>query len=135
LVNPDSRRNTKDLKNARFALLLVNTSADYCKIGLQIPLLQTPQHGIKSLGRQVTPSGRQAKSPALAPKVDGVKKAPAAINKAPTIFNSEVFFISFLLKIKLSLNDARAVSAAGCGANPPVTLNTAGIALKLTIDR
>jgi hypothetical protein len=109
LANPDSRRNTKDLKNARFALLFVNSAADYCKIGLQIPLLQTPQHGIKSLGRQVTPSGRQAKSPVLAPKVDGVKKAPAAINNAPTNFNNEVFFISFLLKIKLSLNDARAV--------------------------
>jgi hypothetical protein len=90
----------------------VNTAADYCKIGLQIPLLHTPQHGIKSLGRQVTPSGRQARSPALAPKVDGVKKAPAAINNAPTNFNSEVFFIFFLLKIELSLNDARAVSAA-----------------------
>jgi hypothetical protein len=88
----------------------INTAADYCKIGLQIPLLQTPQHGIKSLGLQVTPSGRQAKSPALAPKVAGVKKAPAAINNAPTNFNNEVFFISFLLtKIKLSLNDARAV--------------------------
>jgi hypothetical protein len=90
----------------------INTAAGYCKIGLQIPLLQTPQHGIKSLGRQVTPSGRQARSPALAPKVDGVKKAPAAINNAPINFNNEVFFIPFLLKIKLSLNDARAVSAA-----------------------
>jgi hypothetical protein len=89
---------------------VVAAAADYCKIGLQIPLLQTPQHGIKSLGLQVTPSGRQARSPALAPKVDGVKKAPAAINNAPTSFNNEVFFISFLLpKIKLSLNDARAV--------------------------
>jgi hypothetical protein len=58
----------------------------------------------------VTPSGRQAKEPALAPKVDGVKKAPAAINNAPTSFNNEVFFIFFLLlKIKQSLNDARTV--------------------------
>jgi hypothetical protein len=89
---------------------VVAAAADYCKIGLQIPLLHTPQHGIKSLGLQVTPSGRQARSPALAPKVDGVKKAPAAINSAPTNFNNEVFFISFLLpKIKVSLNDARAV--------------------------
>jgi len=73
----------------------INTAADYSKIGLQIPLLQTPQHGIKSPGLQVTPLGRQAKSPALAPKVDGVKKAPAAINNAPTNFNNEVFFILF----------------------------------------
>jgi hypothetical protein len=89
---------------------VVAPAAGYCKIGLQIPLLQTPQHGIKSLGLQVTPSGRQARSPDLAPKVDGVKKAPAAINNAPTNFNNEVFFISFLLpKIKLSMDDARAV--------------------------
>jgi hypothetical protein len=65
---------------------------------------------MKSLGLQVTPSGRQARDPALAPKVDGVKNAPAAINNAPTSFNNEVFFISFLLsKIKLSLKDAQAV--------------------------
>jgi hypothetical protein len=65
---------------------------------------------MKSPGRQTTPSGRQAKDPDLAAKVDGVKKAPAAINNAPTSFNNEVFFISFLLtKIELSLNDARAV--------------------------
>jgi len=100
----------KGMKNARFALLLINTAADYSKIGLQTPLLQTPQHGIKSLGLQVTPSGRQARDPPFATKVDGVKKAPAAINNAPTSFNNEVFFISFLLpKIKLRLNDARAV--------------------------
>ena len=98
------------MKNARFTLLLINTAADYSKIGLQIPFEQTPQHGIKSLGLQVTPSGRQAKDPAFAPKVDGVKKAPAAINNAPTSFNNEVFFISFLLaKVKLSLDDARVV--------------------------
>jgi hypothetical protein len=72
--------------------------------------LQTPQHGIKSPGLQVTPSRRQAKGPSLATKVAGVKKAPAAINNAPTSFNNEVFFIPFLHpKIKLSLNDARAV--------------------------
>ncbi|HKQ73915.1 MAG TPA: hypothetical protein VJ810_09330 [Blastocatellia bacterium] len=100
----------KEMKNARFALLLIDTAANYSKIGLQMPFEQTPQHGIKSLGLQATPSGRQAKDPALAPKVDGVKKAPAAINNAPTNFNNEVFFISFLLPtIKLSLNDARTV--------------------------
>jgi hypothetical protein len=98
------------MKSARFALLLINTAADYSKIGLQIPFEQTPQHGIKSLGLQVTPSGRQAKAPPFATKVDGMKKAPAAINNAPRSFNNEVFFISFLLpKIKTSLNDARAV--------------------------
>jgi hypothetical protein len=107
---PGSRRNTKDLKNARIALLVRNTAVDYSKIGLQSPFEQTPQHGTKSLGLQVTPSGRQAKDPALTLNVDGVKKAPAMINNAPTSFNSEVFFISFLLtKIELSLNDARAV--------------------------
>jgi hypothetical protein len=100
----------KDMKNARFALPLINTTAGYSKIGLQIPFEQTPQHGIKSLGLQVTPSGRQAKDPPFATKVDGVKKAPAALNSAPTSFNNEVFFISFLLpKNKLSLNDARVV--------------------------
>jgi hypothetical protein len=58
----------------------------------------------------MTPSGREAKDPALALKFDGVKKAPAAINSVPTSFNIEVFFISFLSpKIKLNLNDARAV--------------------------
>jgi len=84
----------EDMKNARFAPLLINTAADYSKIGLQIPFEQTPQHGTKSLGLQVTPSGRQPKGPPLAPKIDGVKKAPAAINNAATSFNNEVFFIS-----------------------------------------
>ena len=87
----------KYIKNARFALLLINTAADHSKIGLQIPFEQTPQHGMKSPGLQVTPSGRQANDPALTPKVDGVKNAPAAINNAPISFNNEVFFISFLL--------------------------------------
>lgn len=32
---------------------------------------------------------------ALAIEVKGVKKAPITINMAPTIFNNEVFFISF----------------------------------------
>jgi hypothetical protein len=86
---------------------LCQTAADYSKIGLHIPFEQTPQQGIKSLGLQATPSGRQARDPALAPNVDGVKKALAAINSAPTSFNNEVFFISFLLtKIKLGPNDA-----------------------------
>jgi hypothetical protein len=58
----------------------------------------------------MTPSGRQAKDPALALKFDGVNKAPSAINNAPTSFSNEVFFISFHPpKIKLNLNDARAV--------------------------
>jgi hypothetical protein len=90
--------------------VLLTPDAIYSNIGLQIPFEQTPQHGIKSPGLHVTPSGRQAKDPALAPEFDGVKKAPAAINNAPTSFNIETFFIPFLLtKIKLSLNDARAV--------------------------
>ena len=98
------------MKNARFALLHINTTADYYSPDLQIPFEQAPQHGIKSLGLQVTPSGRQAKDPPFATKADGVKKAPVAINNAPTSFNNEVFFISFLLpKIILSLNDARTV--------------------------
>jgi hypothetical protein len=58
----------------------------------------------------MTSSGRQAKDPALALKFDGVKKDPSAINNASTSFNNEVFFISFIPpKIKLNLNDARAV--------------------------
>jgi hypothetical protein len=86
---------------------LCQTAADYSKIGLHIPFEQTPQQGIKSLGLQATPSGRQARDPALVPNVDGVKKAPDAINSAPTSFNNEDFFISFILtKIKLDPTDA-----------------------------
>jgi hypothetical protein len=89
---------------------LLNTAADYSKLDLQIHFEQLPQQGIISYGLQATPSGRQAKDPPFTTKVDGVKKAPAAINNAPTNFNNEVFFISFLLpKIKLGLNELRAV--------------------------
>jgi hypothetical protein len=59
----ESDRN-KDLKNTRFALPPIHTAADYSNLGLQTPLEQTPQHGTKSLGLQVTPSGRQARDPA-----------------------------------------------------------------------
>jgi hypothetical protein len=93
--NPTSRR---ECKSNRFALLFINTAADYSKIGLQTPLEQTPQHGIKSLGLQATPSGRQAKDSVLAANVDGAKKAPTVINNAPTNFNNEVFFILFSLQ-------------------------------------
>jgi hypothetical protein len=75
------------------------SAADYSKLPLQIDFEQLPQHGTISSGVQATPSGRQNWAPALAPQIDGVKKAPAAINNAPTSFNNEVFFISFLLPI------------------------------------
>jgi hypothetical protein len=39
------------------------------------------------------PSGMQACRPALAIEVKGVKNTPITINRAPTIFNNEVFFI------------------------------------------
>jgi hypothetical protein len=44
---------------------------------------------------QLPPSGMQACRPALAIEVKGVKNTPIAINRAPAIFNNEVFFICF----------------------------------------
>jgi hypothetical protein len=41
------------------------------------------------------PSGMQACRPALAIEVKGVKNTPITINRAPAIFNNEVFFICF----------------------------------------
>ena len=43
------------------------------------------------------PSGMQVCRPTLATEVNGVKKTPITINRAPAIFNNEVFFICFLL--------------------------------------
>jgi hypothetical protein len=49
------------------------------------------------------PSGIQVCRPALATEVKGVKKTPITINRAPAIFNNEVFFICFspLFRYKL----------------------------------
>ncbi|HEY9433886.1 MAG TPA: hypothetical protein VI260_20690 [Blastocatellia bacterium] len=44
---------------------------------------------------QAPPSGMQACRPALAIEVNGVKNTPITINRAPAIFNNEVFFICF----------------------------------------
>ena len=44
------------------------------------------------------PSGMQVCRPALTTEVMGVKKAQITINMAPANFNSEVFFICFLLR-------------------------------------
>src|SRR5215510_12265237 len=43
------------------------------------------------------PSGMQVCRPALATEVNGVKKTPITINRAPAIFNNEVLFIFFPL--------------------------------------
>ena len=79
----------------RFDSLASISAADYSKLDLQIHFEQLPQHGTISYGLQATPSGRQNWDAALAPKIDGVKKAPAVINNAATSFNNEVFFIFF----------------------------------------
>jgi hypothetical protein len=52
------------------------------------------QHGALE-NEQLPPSGMQACRPALATEVKGVKKTPITINRAPAIFNIEVFFIFF----------------------------------------
>jgi hypothetical protein len=83
------------LPNTTLDSLASISAADYSTLPLQIPFEQLPQHGTISSGVQATPSGRQNWAPALVPKVDGVKKVPAAINNAPTSFNNEVFFIPF----------------------------------------
>ena len=53
------------------------------------------QHGGPEKIEQLPPSGMQACRPALAIEVKGVKNTPITINRAPTIFNNEVFFTCF----------------------------------------
>jgi hypothetical protein len=77
----------------------MNTAADYSKIGLQIPFEQTTQHEIKSLGLQATPSGRQAKDPALAPKVVGVKRPrPQSITRPQALTTKSSLYLFSLQK-------------------------------------
>ena len=53
------------------------------------------QHGGPEKIEHWPPSGMQACRPALATEVKGVKNTPITIDRAPAIFNNEVFFICF----------------------------------------